>query len=210
MLICLAYLVIAASRGPQIAFALAFAFAGFFLPAWRGKLIWVAVLIVGGTILYATYERVNPRFMEKSTMTGFSERDKVWKHTFQLVQEHKWFGYGYGKRNFEMNYYASQPPPAKYHFPHCHQYWLKLLFEYGWVGLILYSAAWTLLAVSLLITIYSEKTLEERFLPAVIALMLLFIHLYGLGDYPDNIVQTAQIWLIPVALVVIRRQEPED
>ena len=32
------------------------------------------------------------------------------------------------------------------------------------------------------------RTLDERLLPGVIALMLLFIHIYGLGDYPDNIV----------------------
>lgn len=202
-LICLAYLIITAARGPQIAFALAFACSGFILPGRRKKLIWLAVLLVSGTVLLINYKHVNPRFAEKKTMTGFSERDKVWKHTWRLAQERPWFGYGYGKRNFEMNYYASQPPQANYNFPHCHQYWLKLLFEYGWTGFCLYAAAWFILAVSLLRRIFSGKTLDERLLPGAIAFMLLFIHLYGLGDYPDNIVQLAQIWLIPAALVAI-------
>ena len=209
-IICLAYLIIAASRGPQITFALAFAFSGLILPGWRSKLIWLVSMIILGTVLLVNYNHVNPRFAEKSTMTGFSERDKVWKHTWELVKKEKWFGYGYGKRNFEMNYYASQPPRANYHFPHCHQYWLKLLFEYGWFGVCLYAAAWFILAASLLHKIFMARTLDERILPGVIALMLLFIHLYGLGDYPDNIVQTAQFWLIPAALVVITNQRSEN
>lgn len=207
-LVCLAYLFIAASRGPQIAFVPAFAFSGLILTGWRNKLIWLVSLIILGTVLFFNYKHVNPRFAEKTTMTGFSERDKVWKQTWHLVGERKWFGYGYGKRNFEMNYYASQPPQAKYHFPHCHQYWLKLLFEYGWTGFILYAAAWLILFGSLARRIFAAHTLEDRFLPGLVGLMLLFIHLYGLGDYPDNIVQTAQIWLIPAALVVIAGRKP--
>lgn len=202
-LVCLAYLVIAASRGPQIAFALALAGSGFILPGWRNKTIWLIVVVIFGAIIFAGLEHINPRFAEKATMTGFSERDRVWRHTWQLVKERPLIGYGYGKRNFEMNYYASQPPQAKYHFPHCHQYWLKLLFEYGWTGLVLYAAAWLILFSSLARRVFKAQTLDERLLPGTILLMLLFIHFYGLGDYPDNIVQTAQIWLIPAALVAI-------
>jgi O-antigen ligase len=201
--VCLAYLIIAASRGPQIAFAIAFAAIGVILPGRRSRLVWFICLFSAGVLLFLNYDRINPRFAEKSTMTGFSERDKVWKHTWGLTGDKKWFGHGYGKRNFEMHYYASSPPPAKYHFPHCHQYWLKLLFEYGRVGVGLYAAAWLILAVSLLRKIFTASTLDERLLPGAIALMLLFIHLYGLGDYPDNIVQTAQIWLVPAALVAL-------
>ena len=208
-MVCLAYLIIAASRGPQIAFALAFAWAGFILPGWRRKLIWATVIIALGVFLFISYQHINPRFAEKRTMAGFSERDKVWAHTWQMTKARPWFGYGYGKSNFEMNYYASHPPRANYHFPHCHQYWLKLLFEYGWTGFCLYAAAWLILAISLLRRIFAAPTLDERLLPGVIALMLLFIHLYGLGDYPDNLVQTAQIWLIPAALVAMAGQKSE-
>ncbi|MDD5483071.1 MAG: O-antigen ligase family protein [Kiritimatiellae bacterium] len=201
--VCLAYLIIATSRGPQIAFAIAFASIGVILPGRQSRLVWFICLFSAGVLLFLNYDRVNPRFAEKSTMTGFSERDKVWKHTWDLAGNKKWFGHGYGKRNFEMHYYASSPRPAKYHFPHCHQYWLKLLFEYGRVGVGLYAAAWLILAVSLLRKTFMASTLDERLLPGTIALMLLFIHLYGLGDYPDNIVQTAQIWLVPAALVAL-------
>jgi|GEM_PF-502613 len=207
--VCLAYLVIAASRGPQIAFAFAFACAGFILPGRRKKIIWLLAVIIFGAIVFAGIEHINPRFAEKSSMKNFSERDKVWKHTWELAMERKWFGYGYGKRNFEMNYYASQPQPARFHFPHCHQYWLKLLFEYGWTGLCLYAAAWLILAAGLLRRIYFTGTLDERLLPGVIALMLLFVHFYGMYDYPDNLVQIAQFWLVPAALVVMKCGQKE-
>jgi len=202
-LICLAYLIIAASRGPQIAFALAFVCGGFVLPGWRSKLAWLLLVVALGALLFLTHQRINPRFAEKKTMANFSERDIVWKQTWKLVQERPWLGHGYGKRNFEMNYYASQPPRAHYHFPHCHQYWLKLLFEYGWTGGVLYAAAWLLLAFGLLRKIMAERTIAGRLLPGAIALMLLFIHLYALGDYPDNIVHAAQVWLIPAALTAM-------
>jgi len=210
--ICLAYLVIMASRGPQIAFALAFACSGLILSGWRQRLIWILVIIILGVLVFASYKHINPRFAERASMTGFSERDRVWTHTWQMVKERPWFGHGYGKSDFEMNYYASRPPRANYHFPHCHQYWLKLLFEYGWTGFCLYAAVWLMLAVSLLGKIFTARTVDDRILPGVIALMLLFIHLYGLGDYPDNIVQTAQIWLIPAALVAMagRKSEVRD
>ena len=71
------------------------------------------------------------------------------------------------------------------------------------MGLLLHLAAWLILAWQLLRRIYCEPTFTARLLPGTIALMLLCIHLYGLGDYPDNLVQMVQIWLIPVALVIM-------
>jgi len=203
IILCLTYQIIIASRGPQMAFALTIACSGLLIPGWRRKAIWLLGMAVIAGIVLTQAEHINPRFAEKKSMVNFSERDKVWKHTWTLVQQRPWFGYGFGKRNFESVYYASQPPKASFHYPHCHQFWLKLLFEFGWTGLLLHLAAWLILAVQLAKHTFSRPTFEERLLPGTIGLMLLFLHFYGLGDYPDNIAQVAQFWLIPLALMLM-------
>lgn len=209
ILICLAHIVVMASRGPQLAFALTVAGAGLLIPSRGGKLLWFLILALAGGALIMNIEHINPRFLEKKSMSNFSERDKVWQHTWQLSQQHPWFGYGYGKRNFEKIYYASQPPKAQFHYPHPHQFWLKLLFEFGWTGLVLHLVAWLILGVSLVRYVWRQPTFTERLLPGAVGLMLCFIHLYGLGDYPDNIVLTAQFWLIPAALVLMKKTDDE-
>jgi len=201
--ICLVYQVIIASRGPQIAFAITCCFVGFLIPDWRRKLLWLLCVAIMATLCITNLRYVNPRFMEKTTMTNFTERNKVWSHTWKLVQARPWFGYGYGKRNFESVYYSSNSPKSVFFFPHTHQFWLKLLFEFGWTGFALHLCAWLILACQLIHYTFAKTTFKERLLPGTVGLILMFIHLYGLGDYPDNIVKMAQIWLIPVALVLI-------
>lgn len=201
--ICLAHMLIMASRGPQIAFALTLAGLGLLIPGWKGKLLWFFVLALAGGAVILNIERINPRFLEKSSMSNFSERDTVWRHTWKLCREHPWFGHGYGKRNFVETYYASQPPRSRFHYPHPHQFWLKLLFEFGWTGLILHLTAWSMLGYSLARCIRQQATFSQRMLPGTVAGILLMIHLYGMGDYPDHIVQMAQFWLVPVALALI-------
>ncbi|MFH1476247.1 MAG: O-antigen ligase family protein [Verrucomicrobiota bacterium] len=209
ILICLAHMVIMASRGPQIAFVLTMGAAGLLIPSRSGKLLWllVAALIIGALIM--NIEHVNPRFLEKRSMSNFSERDKVWTHTWNLAQQRPWLGYGYGKRNFEMVYYNTQPPKSQFHYPHPHQFWLKLLFEFGWTGLILHVLAWIILAIGLWRHVFAQPAFTDRLLPGTVGLILCFIHLYGLGDYPDNIVLMAQFWLIPAALVLIKKTDDE-
>lgn len=206
LLICLAYQVIMASRGPQLAFAMACCCVGFLIPGKRRKLVWFLCIAVTAALALTNIRHINPRFLEKSTMANFSDRDKVWTHTWKLIQMRPCFGYGYGKRTFVDVYYSSNPPEARFEFPHTHQFWLKLLFESGWTGFALHLAAWLLLAAQLLRKTFSENTFENRLLPGTVGLILLFIHFYGLGDYPDNIVQIAQIWLIPVALVLLKKE----
>ncbi|MFH1970022.1 MAG: O-antigen ligase family protein, partial [Verrucomicrobiota bacterium] len=104
ILICLAHMVVMASRGPQIAFALAVGGAGLLIPSRGGKLLWFLIVVLTVGALIVNIEHVNPRFMEKRSMTNFSERDKVWQHTLNLSRQHPWLGYGYGKRNFEVVY----------------------------------------------------------------------------------------------------------
>ena len=52
-------------------------------------------------------------------------------------------------------------------------------------------------------------TNDQICLPGTVGLIFCFIHLYGLGDYPDNIVLVAQFWLIPVALVLMKKTDDE-
>ena len=209
MLICLAHMVIMASRGPQIAFALAVGAAGLLIPSRSGKLLWFLAVVLAAGALIVNIEHVNPRFLEKKSMSNFSERDKVWTHTWDLAQQRPWLGYGYGKRNFEVVYYRTHPPKSIFHYPHPHQFWLKLLFEFGWIGLALHLAAWLILGISLARYIWRQPTFNERLLPGTVGLIFCFIHLYGLGDYPDNIVLMAQFWLIPVALVLMKKPDDE-
>lgn len=207
LLICLAYQVIIASRGPQLAFTLACCCVGFLVPGKRRKLVWVLCVALTGGLVLTNIRSINPRFLEQSTMANFSDRDKVWTHTWELIQLRPYFGYGYGKRNFVDVYYSSNPPKARFVFPHTHQLWLKLLFEFGWTGFALHLAAWLILAAQLLRKTFSESTFENRLLPGTVGLILLFIHFYSLGDYPDNIVQMAQVWLIPVVLVLVKKEQ---
>ncbi|NLB55081.1 MAG: hypothetical protein GX811_04835, partial [Lentisphaerae bacterium] len=107
-------------------------------------------------------------------------------------------------------YYSSNPPEATFEFPHTHQFWLKLFFEYGWTGLILHATAWLLLAIRLLIHTFRLQTINDRILPLLIGGLLLFVTIYGMGDYPDNIVLQMQFWLIPIALVVTSALQSEN
>lgn len=209
ILICLVHMVIMASRGPQIAFVLAVGGVGLLIPSRGGKLLWFLIMVLAAGALIVNIEHVNPRFLEKKSMSNFSERDKVWQHTWNLSSQHPWFGYGYGKRNFEAIYYANQPPKSRFHYPHPHQFWLKLLFEFGWTGLALHLLAWTILAIGLWRCVFAQSTFTDRLLPGTVGLIFCFIHLYGLGDYPDNIVLVAQFWLIPVALVLMKKTDDE-
>ncbi|MBU0713929.1 MAG: O-antigen ligase family protein [Verrucomicrobia bacterium] len=209
ILICLAHMVIMASRGPQIAFALAMGGAGLLIPSRGGKLLWFLGVALAAGALIVNIEHVNPRFLEKRSMTNFSERVTVWAHTWDLARQRPWLGHGYGKRNFEVVYYSTHPPKSIFHYPHPHQFWLKLLFEFGWPGLILNLLAWIILALGLWRCVFAQPTFTDRLLPGTVGLMLCFIHLYGLGDYPDNIVLVAQFWLIPVALVLMKKTDDE-
>ncbi|MCX6992175.1 MAG: O-antigen ligase family protein [Kiritimatiellaeota bacterium] len=209
ILICLAHMVIMASRGPQIAFALAVGGAGLLIPSRGGKLLWFLIVVLAAGALIMNIEHVNPRFLEKKSMSNFNERDKVWTHTWDLAQQRPWLGYGYGKRNFEAVYYSTQPPKSIFQYPHPHQFWLKLLFEFGWTGLALHLAAWLILGISLARCVFAQPTFTDRLLPGTVGLIICFIHLYALGDYPDNIVLVAQYWLIPVALVLMKKTADE-
>jgi len=196
----LAYVLILASRGPQIAFAAAIAAAGFMLPGRRARLAWLLLIVLGGALLASNIERVNRRFAS-GDVGSLNDRTKVWAHTWKLARERPFSGHGFGKRTFQDVYYASDPPASPYFFPHPHNYWLKALFESGWIGVGLHAAAWGLLALRLARRLSESPALEERLPPGTLLALLLLVHVYGLGDYPDEMALIVQLWLVPAALV---------
>lgn len=202
-LVTLAYEYVIASRGPQVAFAVALASSGFILlPGWRAKSIWLGLVIIGGLVLVAGLGRINPRFLDKASMRGFTGRDVVWKHTLTLSREHPLLGYGYGKPVFTRVYRESNPPKSQFEFAHPHQYWLYVLFAQGWLGVAIHATAWILLLARLLRNIFARTTFTDRFLPGLVLLLLIFIHVYSLADWPSTLVHMMLAWLVPVGLIV--------
>lgn len=208
LLVTLLYKVVVASRGPQIAFAGTIAVSGVLLmPKWRGKLIWL-LLMVAAVVTIATVgvEKINSRLNDES-MGNFTGRTVVWRHTWELAKERPVIGYGYGKRTFMGVYHGSGPPPSPFEFIHPHQYWLYVLFCQGWIGVALHGAIWLLVVVRLVVHMFgSTRTFSERLLPGTVLLMIVFMHIYSLADWPSAILNILMVWLVPTALVVTSRQ----
>jgi O-antigen ligase len=219
--ICFFYIIVIASRGVQIAFLLTIFFAGFLMPGWKTKVVWLmlaAVLACGtGVVLVEK----NPRYKELTEVLKIENRNKliahiwkkvlterptVWFHTYELIKKKPFFGYGYGKRIFREVYYSSEPPTSPFYYPHCHSFWLKLLFEFGVVGTAFHLAAWLLLAKELIAAMRRERSLAARSSPMLVALMLILLHIYGLFDYPDNLSLMALFWLVPLAIVISQKR----
>lgn len=205
----IAYLYVMASRGPQIAFAVAVCAIGILLPGRNLRVAWFGILAVAAVLMGANMEDVNRRFTQPDA-SSFNERTAVWSHTWKLAQQRPVLGHGYGKMVFEKVYYSSDPPASLHRFPHAHQYWIKVLFESGWIGVALHAVAWGLLAARLLAAIFRHRSFTDRLWPGVVAVVLLMMHVYGAGDTPDEVARIALAWLIPVALVLTQkpRQAP--
>lgn len=201
----LAYQIVLAGRGPQIAFVAAIAVAGFLLlPKWRQKLLWTVLLAAGICVTISRIDSVNARFTDAASMSGFCGRDVVWRHTFELAGNHPITGYGFGRRVFDEVYYESSesPPESPFYFSHPHNYWLYVLFAQGWLGMVFHFVLWGLLGIRLLRYIGRLNTVSARTLPVAVTACLVFLHVYGMGDWPSDAVCFALIWLVPVALTV--------
>jgi hypothetical protein len=119
-----------------------------------------------------------------------------------LAAERPLSGYGYGQRVFKAVYYASAPPKSPHTFPHCHQYWLNILFSQGWIGVILLGTAWGWVTLSLIRCIACEPEITGRVLPVTVLMLILFLQAYNLGDLTQPPASILLIWLLPSALVL--------
>jgi O-antigen ligase/tRNA A-37 threonylcarbamoyl transferase component Bud32 len=203
----LAYLLAMASRGPQLAFALACAAFVAVLPTTRQKLVWALILATGISICASQMERINPRFAEGDVFS-LNERTTVWRHAWSLAKAHPVIGYGYGKKVFQRVYYGSNPPEAGFEFPHPHNYWLKVLFESGWVGVTCHLLLWTAVISVLLRRLRRERTLDGRLWPGTVFLLAVLLIAYGLGDFPDNMAKVLMMWIPGLALAAAGPVQP--
>jgi O-antigen ligase len=199
--LALAYLVVMASRGPQAAFAATAGAALLLIPrTGKGRLAGLALGVLAALLIGANLSRINARFLD--TSDRLSGRTVVWRQTAALSEAHPWFGYGYGKGTFQRVYAASNPPPSPFFFPHPHQYALFVLFQGGRAWLILHAAFWLLLALRLRRALARSPDETARMRIAIVALLLVMWQVYGLGDYPDNRLQTVLAALVPLAVAV--------
>jgi O-antigen ligase len=210
----LAYLVVLASRGPQVVFALvALAFPLVLLPGWRTRL--VAAVLAGALafLLWEALPKINPRFRDR-TMVNLNQRTKIWRHARQLAHQQPILGYGFGKKSFVKALYenpAHRAPRVPFQYPHAHSYWLMLYFQGGAVGFALWSLGWLALGLRLGRRARQAEQaaagwrgrVQARVLPALLGAGLAFILIYGLGDYPDNMVRHAQFYLAGLAVAWI-------
>ena len=209
----LAYLVVMASRGPQTVFAIvALAFPVVLLPGWRVRLV-AAVLLAGvGCGLWCAAGAINPRFRDH-TMSNFNNRDTVWGHAKLLADRKPILGYGFGKKAFHKAVYenpSQRAPLVPVRFPHPHQYWLMLYFQGGVIGFALWSLGW--LALGCRLGVFARRAdraaagyagrLRARVLPMLLMAGIVFILIYGIGDYPDNVIRHAQFYLAGLAMAL--------
>ena len=212
----LAYLVVLASRGPQVVFALAaLAFPIVLLPGWRSRLAAVAFAAAVGWGLWPAAGYVNPRFRDH-TMGNFNNRDTVWGHSKLLADQRPGLGYGFGKKAFVKAVYENpkeRAPLVPVRYPHAHQYWLMLYFQGGAVGFAFWSLGWLALGGRLLrFAGHSGRAaagdwknrLRARVLPALLATALAYVLVYGIGDFPDHVIRHSQFYLAGLAVALTR------
>ena len=201
--ICLAHAVCIASRGPQVALAGTFWLAAFLLPpGWRRKAVLGLLMILAVVALVVNIEQINPRFADRAALCSFAGRDVVWSHLPSLIREHPVVGHGWGTAAFEAVYHGSAPPASPFYFHHSHNYWLQVAFATGLLGVTLHLVGWGILAVRLLIVLARSPNISQRLLPALVLLLMAYVHLYGLVDWPAGVVGIMLTALIPIALVV--------
>ena len=216
----LAYLVVMASRGPQIAFALAALAAPVaLLPGWRARLVAAVLALAVGVGLWWGAGIVNPRFKDH-TMANFNHRDTVWGHAKLLADQRPVLGYGFGKKAFHKAVYenpAQRAPLVPVRYPHPHSYWLMLYFQGGATAFLLWSLGWLLLLLRLgrhanrkcrAATDWLAR-LRARLLPALLGTGIAYILVYGIGDYPDHVIRHTLFYLAGLALALTAPPRPE-
>jgi O-antigen ligase len=202
-LVCLGHSVCIASRGPQLALLGTFGLAAVVLPVgWRRKALVLLLMVLAAAALVVNAPLINPRFADWESLRRFAGRDVAWSHSLVLIKQQPWIGYGWGKAVFEKVYHGSSPPYSPFHYYHTHQYVLQVMFTTGLVGLVLHVLGWGALVAKLLVALGRSPNMSQRLLPALVLLLIGYLHIYGLADWPGGVVGVMMTGLIPIALVV--------
>ena len=221
LLVDLAYLVVMASRGPQAVFALAaLAFPLLLVPGWRARLVAAVLALAVGSGLWGGAGLVNPRFNDR-TMAHFNSRDTVWGHTKMLADLRPVLGYGFGKKTFVKAVYENpeqRAPRVPVRYPHAHSYWLMLYFQGGAIGFALWTLGW--IALGLRLGCYSRRAeqgvtgwgdrLRVRILPMLLGVGIAYILVYGIADFPDNVIRHAQFYLAGLVMALTLPSAQKD
>jgi len=202
-LVCLVHSVCIASRGPQVALLGTFGLAAVVLPmGWRRKALVGLLMGLAAAALVVNAPLINPRFADWESVRSFAGRDIAWSHSLVLIKQQPWLGYGWGKEVFEKVYHGSSPPFSWFHYHHTHQYLLQVAFTTGLVGVVLHVLGWGVLVVKLLLVLGRAPNMSQRLLPALVLLLVGYVHIYGLADWPGGVVGVMLTGLIPLSLVV--------
>jgi len=221
LLVDLLYLEVLASRGPQLVFALVvLSLPLALLPSKRVRAVAALLAVAIGVGLWCAAGSINPRF-EDRTMKHYNDRDTIWGHSWLLITERPVLGYGFGKKAFEKAVYENpelRGPRVRFHYPHAHSYWLMVPFQGGFVALALWGAGWLALGGRLAYRMCRwtaqappawRARVQVRLLPALLGAGVMFILVYGIGDYPDNAIRHAQFYLAGLIMALTRPAAPE-
>jgi O-antigen ligase len=105
------------------------------------------------------------------------------------------------------------------HYPHAHSYWLMLWFQGGATGLALWTLGWGALGGRLARAARAAEgfatswraRLQRRVLPVLLATGIGYILVYGIGDFPDNVIRQSLFYLAGLAVGLAgRTREPRE
>ncbi len=198
----IAYEIIIASRGAQI--ALLVALMVFLLMALTGRHRYAVLLLV---VVGACFPLMNPRFPDSGRTGMLVERDKAWRHTWELIIAKPVLGYGYGEPVFQKVYHESNPPRSPHKFFHPHNYWLNVMFIGGGGLTVLHVLLWTLGLSGLWRRVTKCPDFDQRLFPGAVAALIVCILVYGLADTPNNVVSMMLMLTVPATALLVSEKQ---
>jgi O-antigen ligase len=182
-LVCMRAMMLTFSRGAKLAFYSSI-FVALFL--WNKKIFFGFILpLVFFFIAYPSFipriffGRLTHTFKEKQTSsvslkepTLFDRLDRsslgrlyVWMYGLKVVQDHPFFGVGFGQFGVSVSRYAGYPPARRMaHRPASHNTYLMIAVEMGGIALIFFL---TLLLILFLAAVYIYRRSTDVFYHAV-------------------------------------------
>ncbi len=194
-------LLVSWSRGAWIGFGAASVMLLWTIPPkrWQGTLLIGMALIMGG-FLYLTGllpAQISNRVLNfTEDFAGFQdvrgapinddnyavvERLAHWQSALDMADDHPWFGVGFGNYETAYAHYALVNWPDA--LGHAHNYYINLLAETGFIGLLAYLLMWSII-VGITMRVLSKTTGWQR--GVVVGLMGVWVHI-GVHSFVDKL-----------------------